>query len=279
MQAFVARHAPFFLLALILTSQFIMLAYQVTRRQHVPLIEVWAIDAFDPFERSIHGLSEVISGAWGSVGELSSAQGENARLKRELANARAQALQLSEDGAENQRLRSLLHLEQHIPYRAMAATVIAASPGANSAVFIDRGRTAEITRDLPVITPEGIVGKTIVVFRHTAEVLLLTDPSSGVGSMLEKSGIEGVVKGQGSGICYLDYITNDQPVAKGDLVVTSGLDQIYPRGLLVGRVVDVARGEIYRKIQVKPAAQLDGLENVLVILGASSSKNGKTGHD
>ncbi len=269
MRAYIARHAPFFLLVVILATQFLLLAYQITQRHHARLIEVWAVDAFDPFERSLHGLGDVVSGAWGSLGELSSAQRENSRLRQELADARGQILQLSEAGVENKGLRSLLHLERQIPYRAVAATVIAASPGSSSSVFIDRGKTAGITVDLPVMTAAGIVGKTIAVFRHTAQVLILTDASSGVGAMLGKNGTQGVVKGHGRGLCYLDYVTNDEPVSKGDLVVTSGLDQIYPRGLLVGRVVSVARGEIYQKIQVKPAAHLDRLENVLVVFGSS----------
>jgi rod shape-determining protein MreC len=123
-----------------------------------------------------------------------------------------------------------------------------------------------------VITPEGVVGKIIAVFNHTAQVLIITDGSSGVGSMLEKSGVQGVLKGGGDGVCHLDYIMNGEKVEVGDTVVTSGLDQIYPKGLLVGTVLKVSQGNIYKNITVKPAAPLDRLEDVLVILNSFQDK-------
>ncbi len=281
MQAFVSRHLSFLVLIVVLLAQFLFLAYQVTRKQGGRLLQVWALGAFDPFERSVEGLTHATSGAWQSFYDLSQAQRQNRQLLEELAQARARILQLSEAGVENARLRDVLNLEQRLPYRTIAATVIAASPGTNTAVFIDKGTDAGLSADMPVITPEGVVGKTIAVFHHTTQVLTITDSSSGVGSMLEKNETEGVAKGTGEGLCRLDYIMNESQVAQGDLVVTSGLDQIYPRGLLVGSVAQVSNGEVYKNISIRPAAALDRLDTVLVIAGPSipgtraSSKKGR----
>ncbi|MGH9448599.1 MAG: rod shape-determining protein MreC, partial [Terriglobia bacterium] len=268
----VGRHLPFFVLIVVLLAQLLFLAYQATRNQHERLLQVWAVGAFAPFERSLHGLTQITIGAWDFFYDLSQARRENQQLSGELTRARARILQLSEADVENARLRELLDLEQRLPYRATAATVIAASPGTDSAIFIDKGADAGLAAEMPVITPQGIVGKTIAVFRHTAEVLTITDSSSGVGSMLEKSETDGVVKGTGEGLCQLNYIMNEDQVAQGDLIVTSGLDQIYPRGLLVGAVRHVSNGAVYKYITVKPAAALDRLENVLVILGPSNAR-------
>lgn len=272
MQAFVSRHIPFFILAALLLAQLVLLADQVTRKHNVRLIQVWAAAAFSPLECSLHALTEATAGAWISFHDLSQAEQENQRLRHELADARARILQLSEESAENAHLREILDLERHIPYRTVTATVIAASPGASSVITVDKGTSAGLSPDLPVITPDGVVGKTVSVFRHSAQVLMITDRASGAGSMLEKNGAEGVLKGGGDGLCKLDYIMNENQVSPGDLVVTSGLDQIYPKGLLVGTVVTARGGEIYKDISVRPAAALDRLENVLVILQPAPSE-------
>ena len=270
-QAFVSRHVSFLILAAVLLAQLVLLAYQVTRKHNVRLLQVWAAAAFDPFERSFHGLTEATAGAWTSFRSLSGTERENQQLRHELAEAQAQILQLSEESAENVHLRDLLGLRSRIPFRTVAATIIAASPGTGSVLTIDKGMTAGLKTDLAVITPDGIVGKTVAVFSRTAQVLLITDRASGVGSLLQKSGTQGVLKGEGDGVCALDYIMNENEVSPGDPVVTSGLDQIYPKGLLVGRVVSVSSGGVYKSIRVRPAATLDRLESVLVVLQSSPS--------
>ncbi|MGH9468722.1 MAG: rod shape-determining protein MreC [Terriglobia bacterium] len=273
MHAFLRRHVPLIVLIAVLVAQLVLLAFQVTRKHNVRLIKVWAVAAFDPFERSVRGLTDATTGTLHSYGGLWSAQQENSELRRQLAEAQAQILSLSEAKTENDRLRTLLDLRHRLPLKTVAATVIAASPGTGSAVFIDKGAAENIAADLPVITPGGIVGKTVAVFRHTTQVLLITDRTSGVGALLQQSQVEGVVKGGGDGLCQLAYIMNEESVAPGQPVVTSGLDQIYPKGLLVGTVVRVSNGNIYKNITVKPAAALDRLEDVLVVLKPFTAKS------
>lgn len=270
MQAFVARHVPFFVLIAVLVAQFLLLSFQITRNHNVRLIEFWAVSVFDPFERSVLGLTDAAYGAVDHFQSLWSAQQQNKQLQIELAAAHAEIQQLSEQASENARLRTLLNFKKQVPYEIVAAEVIAASPGMNSsAVFIDKGSDAGLTADLPVITPEGVVGKTIAVFSHTSQVLLVTDPASGVGSMLDGSRIQGVLKGGERNLCTLDFIMNEENISPGTQVFTSGLDRIYPRGLLLGRVVSVGNGNIYKRIDVRPSAALDHLEDVLVILKSS----------
>ncbi|MGH9360236.1 MAG: rod shape-determining protein MreC [Terriglobia bacterium] len=273
MQAFISRHVSFFILVSVLLAQLILLAFQVTRKHHVRLINVWAVSAFDPFERSVSGLGDAASAAWHSYPDLWQAQRQNKELQGELAEARAEVLQLSVEDRENTQLRSLLDLQRRLPLRSIGATVIAASPGAPLTIFIDKGSAEGFAADMPVITPEGIVGKTIAVFHHTSQVLLVTSPDSGAGCMLAKSGAQGVLKGDGNGLCYLDYIMNSEKVEPGDIVSTSGLDQIYPKGLLAGTVVKVSDGDIYKHIVVKPAAALDRLDDVLVVVQPSVKQN------
>jgi rod shape-determining protein MreC len=156
----------------------------------------------------------------------------------------------------------------------VAAEIIAFTPGASSnAILIDKGADYGLIPDLAVITPTGVVGKIISVYHHDSQVLLITDPSSGVGAMLERSRTQGVLKGVGNNLCQLDYVMNEQSVLPGDAVVTSGLDQIYPEGLPVGTVLKVRDGNIYyKRIVVRPAAVLDSLETVLVVLKGSTER-------
>jgi rod shape-determining protein MreC len=272
-QAFVARHRPFFILAAVLVAQLLLLSFQITRNHDVRLIRVWAVALIDPFQRSLRGITDISVRTWQTYHHLFRAQQENQELRTQLVSAQSQIQQLSEQAAESSRLRAMLEFKNQLPLRTVAAEVIAYSPGVNSnAIFIGKGIDAGLTSDLAVITPEGVVGKIIAVFSHSSQVLLLTDPSSGVGVMLEKTRVQGVLKGDGQDLCLIRYIMNEEPVSSGEAVLTSGLDQIYPKGLRVGTVVRTSSGNIYKNIQVKPAADLSRLETVLVVLKANSTQ-------
>jgi rod shape-determining protein MreC len=272
-QAFVARHRPAFILAAVLVAQLLLLSLQITRNRDVRLIRVWAVAAIDPFQRSLRGIMDISTGAWRTYRSLLRAQEENQELHTQLVSAQAQIQQLSEQAAESLRLRTLLEFKNQLPFQTVAAEVIASSPGENSnAIFIGKGVDEGLTSDLAVITPEGVVGKTIAIFSRSSQVLLLTDPSSGVGVMLEKSRIQGVLKGDSQNLCLIRYIMNEEPVSSGEAVLTSGLDRIYPKGLPVGTVVGTSAGNIYKNVEVRPAADLSRLETVLVVLKPNSSQ-------
>lgn len=273
MQAFILRHGAFFVLTAVLLAQLLLLSFQISGpapaqdsgNHRVPLFRVWMVAMLHPFQASLGTTVNATAGTWDRVRGLWSTEQENRQLKAQLIAAQSQVRQLSEKGAEDDRLRALLDLKQHLPFNTVAAEVIATSPGESSnAVFIDKGSDAGLTTDMAVLTPEGIAGKVIAVFPYTAQVLLITDPSSGVGCILDRTRVQGVLKGESRGLCRLQYIMNEEPVEDGDQVITSGLDQIYPKGLPVGIVTSVGEGNIYKTIVVRPAAQLDRLEDVLV---------------
>ena len=119
---------------------------------------------------------------------------------------------------------------------------------------------------MAVITADGVVGKVLRAFGSTSQVLLINDQSSGVGAILDKSRLQGVVKGTAAGEVILEKVMTDEQVAPGELVVTSGGDQIFPKGLTVGTVMKVSPGaDLFLNIRVKPSANLSRLEEVLVI--------------
>lgn len=273
MQAFVARHRPFFILLGVLVAQLLLLSLQITHTHNVRLIQVWAVATLDPFERSLRGIADATTRAWRTYRNLWQAQQQNQELHMQLVTARSQIQQLSEQAAEAQRLRGLLDFKNRLPFQTVAAEVIATSAGESSnAIFIDKGTASGLAPDLAVITPAGIVGKTIAVFRYTAQVLLITDPASGVGCALERSRVQGILKGGSQNLCQIYYVMNEEPVSVGEAVLTSGLDQIYPKGFPVGTVLRTEEGNIYKSIVVKPASALDRLETVLVLLKSSPTE-------
>ncbi len=176
--------------------------------------------------------------------------------------------ELESESAESARLAALLGFRDAHPDAPMlAARVIAASADSSShAIFINRGEHDGIRRNMAVITPDGVVGKVFEVYRSTSQVLLLTDKESGVGALLAGSRTQGPVGGTGDPLMVMKYISNDENVTVGQEVLTSGEDRIYPKDLPVGTVAEVKTGTPFKLIRVKPAAHLDRLEEVLVLL-------------
>jgi len=173
---------------------------------------------------------------------------------------------LRQDAEQARRLQTLLGFKEQFIDKTIAAQVIGSSGSEQSRlVYLDKGSADGISQDMAVISAQGVVGKVMQVFRHTAQVLLVNDQNSGVGTILEQSRLQGVLKGRATGELVLDKIMAEEEVKAGDRVLTSGGDQIFPKGLPVGTVSNVARGPEFLVVTVKPAASLNHLEEVLVI--------------
>ena len=149
----------------------------------------------------------------------------------------------------------------------LPAQVIGSSGSSQSrTVYIDKGKNDGLDTGMPVITSDGVVGKIWQVYSSTSQVLLLDDQSSGVGAILETSRLQGVLRGKPSGDVILEKIMADEQVQAGEKVLTSGGDQIFPKGLAVGTVMKVSRSaDSFLTIRVRPSADLSKLEEVLVI--------------
>jgi rod shape-determining protein MreC len=150
----------------------------------------------------------------------------------------------------------------------VAARVIGGSAdSASQTIYLDRGERDGIRRNMGVITPDGVVGKVIESYKDTAQVLLLTDKDSGVGAMLVDSRVQKPVGGTGEALLVMKYISNeDTSVNPGDRIVTSGMDRIFPPDLPVGTIADIKPGNTFKQIRVRPAANLERLEEVFVLL-------------
>jgi rod shape-determining protein MreC len=265
-----SRHRSLTLFAAAIAAQVLLLAVQIRRGQQVRLIRVWAIESVSPLGRGAAWSVDGVRGLWNNYVALRHMREENDQLRGEVGELRMRNSQLESRAAEADRLAGLLGFRDvHSEVQTLAARVIGASPDPSShMVFINRGSRDGVKRDMGVITPEGVVGKIFAVYPDTSQVLLLTDKESGVGALLAASRSQGPVRGSGDPLLGLEYISNDVKVEQGEKILTSGQDRIFPKDLPVGTVVQVQpdHRSPFQKISVKPAARLDGLEEVLVLL-------------
>jgi rod shape-determining protein MreC len=269
MVAIPSKHKSLTLLAGVLIAQLLLLAVQVKRDSRGRLIRVWAISAAYPFERSGAWGFGKVRGVWTHYFALRDTVRENEALRIENDALKLTISQLQSRAAEADRLAALLSFKQtHEKVPMVGARVIAASAGtASRTVEVDRGERDGIKRNMAVITPDGAVGKVIEVYRDTAQVLLLTDKEGGAGAMLMNSRTQGVVGGTGDPMMQMKFVANEQEVAVGEKIVTSGMDKIFPRDIPIGTVMEAKPGQPpFKRIRVQPAAKLDQLEAVIVLL-------------
>jgi rod shape-determining protein MreC len=275
MESVLGRYRNLIILVGVLFLQVLGLATQVREdkrggsdAQSTRLIRIWVVGAITPFERGLVRIQDGTGNLWHNYFYLRGVRAENRQLKEQIEQMRLEQVRLSEDAAQARRLQTLLAFKEQFISKTVAAQVIGSSGMDSSRViYIDKGENAGIKRDMAVMTADGIVGKVIVVYPSVAQVLLISDQSSGVGVILEKTRLQGVLKGTAAGEVVLERVMSDEQVPVGETVLTSGGDQIFPKGLPVGTVDKVGNGkDLFLNIKVKPAANLSKLEEVLVLV-------------
>jgi len=268
MIALPSRHRSLVLLAAVVVSQVLLLAVQIKRERQVRLIRVWAVALVTPVQRAGAWTLDRLHGGWSNYVALRHTRHENEELRAEVDRLKLRNSELESRAAETDRLAGLLGFrEAHADVPMLPARVIGSSADtASRTVYINRGERDGVRKNMGVITPEGVVGKVLEVFRDTAQVLLLTDKEGGAGALLANSRTQSPVGGTGEPHLIMKYVSNDEQVPIGERVLTSGQDRIFPKDLPVGTVVEVKPGNPFKAIRIKPAAHLDRLEVVLVLL-------------
>jgi rod shape-determining protein MreC len=272
-----SRQRPLTLLAIVIGLQVLLLAFQIKRDHDVRLVRVWAVDILTPLQRSGTWVISSVHGVWGHYIDLRRTSVENDRLHSELGRLQLRNRELESRAVEADRLSSLLGFRTaNADVPMVAAQVIGANADASSrTIFINRGDQDHLRKNMAVITPDGIVGKVVEVYQDTSQVLLITDRESGVGALFSGTRTHGVIKGMSEPYLLMDYVINDEKVSPGQEILTSGEDQIFPKDLLVGTVVKSKNGNPFAVINVRPAARLDRLEEVLVLLTRRDTPNQK----
>jgi rod shape-determining protein MreC len=264
------RYRNLIVLVGVLFAQVLGLAVQVRRptdNEPTRLIRIWAVDMVTPVEKALGWAQTSSNNIWRNYFYLRGVRAENRSLKAQIERMSLEQVRMSQDADQARRLQALLAFKEQFISKTMAAQVIGTSGSEQSrSVYIDKGEVDGLKPDTAVITADGVVGKVLLVYRSTSLVLLISDHSSGVGAILEKSRIEGIVRGTPAGEVMLEKVMSDEAVSVGEQVLTSGGDGIFPKGLLVGTVTKVTPGsELFLNIHLRPAADLSKLEEVLVV--------------
>ena len=259
---------PGLLLAVAVTLHVGLISAQVTTNSGRTIFHTVVFGGFSEGQR---GASTVVGGVrnvWDSYFALRDVRSENEALRSEV-NALQVQLQAERARAERaDAYRSLLQLRARVPLETTGAEVIAAgvSPEFRT-VTIDKGGSDGVAADMAVVAPSGVVGRITQPSARASLVQLIVDRNAAAGAVIERTRVQGIVVGVGDGSLRMDFAPATGDIVAGDVVVTSGIDGLYPEGFILGTVERVARGDgLYHEITVRPAVDFSRLEDVLVVL-------------
>jgi rod shape-determining protein MreC len=274
-QAAPARRSRFLLVGLIL-AHLTAISHQVDGGSGASLLQRALLSVVSPLQRLVGGTAFAVSELWRGWAFHRATYAENRALRERVRTLETELQQRAHRAQESARLRELLSLQQAVPLDTLAAQVVGRDgvPWFRS-LTLDKGERDGVRLDAAVISATGVVGRVFAVGPHAARVQVLLDRDSGAAALVERSRVSGVVSGQlratESGVEDLafKYVSERADVVVGDVVVTSGLDRIFPKGLVIGRVrlVGDVTG-LFREVRVEPSARFDRLEEVLVLKGA-----------
>lgn len=259
---------PALIFAILVVAEVLLISIQPRGKSEQSLLRVTVSSIAAPIQRAVSSATAKTSSWWRHYIDLRGARQEADALHAENDQLKQRALAAEEAQAENQRLRRLMDLRETVTYPVIVAELIGRSTGSwHSRITLGSGVLAGIAMNAPVITADGLVGRVIENGPNYSRVQLITDEFAGVGVQLANSRALGELKGRWDGLCDLKNISGLYKVDVGEAVLTSGLDGIYPKGLLVGHVASVVQGTaaVPHQIVVRPSAGLNGLEEVMVL--------------
>ena len=251
----------------VVLAHIILISAQVNSSAGVPLLEVVTFGAFAEVQRGAASITGSIRDAWSGYGNLRGVREENEALKRQLGELQ---VQFQQERARAERARQLEHLlgfQKEVKLDTVAAGVIGASASLDfRGITIDRGSTAGVTANMAVIAPTGLVGRVVTPTQHASKVQLMIDRQAAAGALVERSRAQGIVTGENKDTLGMEFVPATADVKVGDTVVTSGVDGIYPKGFVIGRIEQIDKGNaIYKLIRVRPSVDFNTLEEVLVV--------------
>jgi len=250
-----------------------LLSIQIEDPAGTYLFRKWMLQAGSPFFKLSSGVSHGVRSAWTGYFWLRGARQENERLLEKVRQLELRNDAAAQIESENARLRRLMDFKEALPVRSLGARVVGRGPDyMASVIYIDRGSSDGVRVNAPVIGENGVLGRVAVASSRTSQVQLITDADAAVGALVERTRSQGVLGGSGDPLLELKYIGNTEQVELDDVVVTSGLDGIFPKGLPLGRVVESQKGKtVFRLVRVQPVADLLHIEEVLVLLGPAQA--------
>jgi rod shape-determining protein MreC len=262
----------FFLFGSILTFILILIASTVGR-QELNGPQRLALDLIGKGQYVITRLTTGVANVWADYIGLLHVRDENKRLQEELDKFKETNIKYREAVATNVRLSKLLQIKDSLPPPTLTAQIVGRDPSLwFRTIIIDRGSSEGVEKGMPVVTVEGVVGQILDTSPNYSKVLLANDPNSAIDVLVQKNRVQGILKGNGSTGFNLLYVLKNADVEKGDAIVTSGLGDIFPKGLPVGKVSEATKSKrgMFQQIDVEPSVDFSQLEYLIIIMHENS---------
>jgi rod shape-determining protein MreC len=255
-------------IGILLALALMMFSYDLKYRADGGFFRKIVLEAVAPVQQVLSASVKSVSDAWMHYVLLVGIEKENKNLKNKINEFKAALILYQEGYLEAQRLRKLLDLRDDYHYRFISARVIGREQAALSkTILINKGAAHGLKAGMPVIAPPGLIGRLVDVSWHFSKVLLFIDENSNVGAIVQRTRTQGIISGAGPRGLILKYISKTQDVKDGDVIVSSGMGGVFPKGLLIGQVSHVDRQDasLFLKINVAPFADFSKLEEILIL--------------
>jgi rod shape-determining protein MreC len=252
--------------ALAVVFYIISLNFKTTER--MDFFQRVVVETIGPISKGLRVTSDALTGFFSGFTMLRQTHQDNEALREQLAQYEKQLTEYREAYLENLRLRRLLDFKTTIQAEGLPAQVVLHDPaGWFQTVIVDKGVEDGVKPEMPVLNDEGVVGRILDVSDRYARVLLITDPANAVDGMVQRNRIRGILSGRDAGTCVLKYVRSIFDVEMGDLIITSGKDGIYPKGLRLGRVRAVFKDPmgLFQTVEVEPLVRLNAIEEVMIL--------------
>jgi rod shape-determining protein MreC len=269
------KYRPTAIVILVIVFSIILLILSTKMSSDTGYPRKFILDVVAPVERLIKIPLDKTITVWNRYIFLVGLGEENLRLKRENGQLKNQLLQSREGYLEGLRLQKLLILKDQSDYVSMTARVIGIDQKSLiKTILINKGTSHGVRNGLPVMNDQGVLGRIIETSWHVSRVLLISDGNSNIDALVQGTRVQGMLQGSGAMRCMLKYIAKTEEVKTGDLVVSSGMTEIFPKGLLLGTVIraDKKDSGLFQRIEVIPAVDFTRLEEVLVLMVSEKKK-------
>jgi rod shape-determining protein MreC len=262
------RYRTPLLIALVLLLVFSVLSLSLKRSPALKKVEGLVISLTAPGMEGLEYVGRSVKQLWLGYIYLVGVRHQNIELQRQLEEYRQREVRFHEAQHAMTRLEALLDLKRQVALPVIGARVIAYDPSLWSrSAIIDQGKLQGVKEGLPVLAPQGIVGRVVEVYPEYSKTMLIVDRKSAADAMIQRTRVRGILKGKGGNRCSLEFVPKNADVRVGDLVLASGLVGLYPKGLVFGKVTAANKKNpgVFQEIEVTSSADLSALEEVLVV--------------
>jgi rod shape-determining protein MreC len=262
------RYRTPLLIALVLLLLFSVLSLSLKRSPALNKVEGLVISLTAPGMEGLQYVGRSVKQLWLGYINLVGVRRQSAELQRQLEEYRQREVRFQEAQQALTRLEALLDLKRQVALPVIGARVIAYDPSLWSrSAIIDQGKVQGVKEGLPVLAPQGIVGRVVEVYPEYSKTMLIVDRQSAADAMIQRTRVRGILKGKGGNRCSLEFVPKNADVQVGDLVLASGLVGLYPKGLVFGKVTAANKKNpgVFQEIEVTSSADLSALEEVLVV--------------